>query len=69
MSSNPERTLPAVTYSAREPLRGPTFTCKRCGRIYDLPTEASPPIRCECGWWYAYRDGFVLEEFRPRLAG
>jgi hypothetical protein len=61
--------LPAITYSGREPIRGPAFTCKRCGRTYALPTEAATPIRCECGWWYAYRAGVLVEEFRPRLAG
>ncbi len=69
MARNPEHTMPAVTYSGREALRGPAFTCKRCGRIYELPTESSPPIRCECGWWYAYRGGVLVDEFRPRLSG
>ncbi len=69
MSSGPESSLPANTYSGRGPLRGPAFTCRRCGRAYELPRESSPPIRCECGWWYAYRDGVIIEEFRSRLSG
>ena len=61
--------MAAVTYTASPSIAGPTFTCKRCQRVYAYPTAAKP-IRCECGWWYRnVGHGEIVEEFRPRIGG
>jgi hypothetical protein len=58
---------PPVTYTARPPLEGHTFTCRRCGRVHPYPQDGGPAARCECGWWYENHGGLIQEEFKPRL--
>jgi hypothetical protein len=62
--------MAAITYTPQEAIPGPTFTCRRCHRVYAFPRENERPIRCECGWWYrnAGRNA-IVEEFNPRIGG
>lgn len=65
---DPAPTKPARTYTAaRGRVTGPKLTCSRCGRTYPFPEPGSPPIKCECGWWYENADGLIREEFHSRL--
>jgi hypothetical protein len=60
--------MAAVTYTSQT-LRGPTFTCPRCGRVYAFPS-VDKPIRCECGWWYTnLGHGHIVDTFHPRIGG
>jgi len=59
----------AVTYTSDEPISGPTFTCKRCTRVYPHPKAGDRPLRCECGWVYTYDNGAIHEAFMPRIGG
>lgn len=62
--------MPAVTYTAKKAITGPTFTCARCHRQYPFPQDGGAPIRCECGWQYTnIGHGEVVEEFKPRIGG
>lgn len=60
--------MAAVTYTASPSIAGPTFTCKRCQRVYAYPTAAKP-IRCECGWWYSVANGRLFEQYKTRIGG
>lgn len=59
----------AVTYTEGDPISGPTFTCKRCARVYPHPKAGDKPIRCECGWFYEYVNGSIHESFKTRIGG
>jgi hypothetical protein len=43
------------------------FICKRCKREYGYPEPGSPPIKCECGWWYENVRGKIREAFWERI--
>lgn len=43
------------------------FICKRCKREYAFPLPGSPPIKCECGWWYENDRGKIREAFWERI--
>jgi hypothetical protein len=64
---NPGPSKEPRTYTARDNIVGLKLTCSRCGRTYPFPEPGSPPIRCECGWWYENVGGLIQEAFRPRL--
>lgn len=59
----------AVTYTSDEPISGPTFTCKRCSRVYPFPKPGDRAIRCECGWKYENENGVIHEAFKTRIGG
>lgn len=61
--------MSATTYTPAAAIRGRSFTCKRCLRVYPYPQDGGAPVRCECGWWYTNQGGRILEEFRPRIGG
>jgi hypothetical protein len=62
--------MAAITYSSAPPITGPTFTCKRCRRVYAYPTDRAKPVRCECGWWYYnLGGGRFSEEYKTRIGG
>ena len=62
--------MAAITYSSAGAIDGPTFTCRRCARVYQYPQAGGKPVRCECGWWYHNLGRRKLvEEFRPRIGG
>jgi hypothetical protein len=62
--------MAAITYSDAPAITGPTFTCKRCRRVYAYPNDIARPIRCECGWWYYnLGGGRFSEEFKTRIGG
>ncbi|MEO7038474.1 MAG: hypothetical protein ABI186_00415 [Candidatus Elarobacter sp.] len=62
--------MSSTTYTSAEAIDGPTFTCKRCLRVYPYPRDQGAPVRCECGWWYTNLGrGKIAEEFRPRIGG
>lgn len=57
----------AVTYTAREPIAGKKFVCKRCKRQYGYPKPGDAPIKCECGWWYENDHGSIKEAYWQRI--
>lgn len=58
----------AVTYtSSTKPIADRKFVCKRCHREYNHPAPGDPPIRCECGWWYANVGGRIREAYWQRI--
>ena len=62
--------MAAITYTPQAAAPGPTFTCKRCHRVYPYPGVNDGPIRCECGWWYSNAGhNKIVEEFKPRIGG
>jgi hypothetical protein len=59
----------ATTYTAQQPIKGQTFTCPRCKRVYPFPKDGDR-VRCECGWWYTnVGHDEIVEEFKPRIGG
>ncbi len=58
---------PPRTYGTRGAFAGPSFTCRRCGRVHPVPSVARRVVRCECGWRYRDVDGRMVEEFAPAL--
>jgi hypothetical protein len=62
--------MAAITYTPQQAISGPTFTCRRCRRVYAYPKANGRPVRCECGWWYTnVGNNKVVEEFNPRIGG
>jgi hypothetical protein len=62
--------MAAITYTGPDPIRGGTFECPRCERVYPFPKAHGSPVRCECGWWYTNLGGSrIVEAFHPRIGG
>jgi hypothetical protein len=70
MAAHNAPSKPPITYTPAGTIKGPTFTCPRCERVYPYPADHGAPVRCECGWWYtSLGRGRIVEEFRPRIGG